>query len=1097
MADIIKVPDFKNIQEFEAWAYKLEDKKIQSWTTKDWLQMYEKLDKIPTPRTEAEHELLKDALIKLNRNYRLEEADFKTMQEIGKKIGQNLAKQNMDFDLASVNIDNSLMEGAREQFAQAADKAVYETSQYAKAKNTPLGDYNRVASEISISEADKVDYIGVAREVNEYSSEISLSNTVKKDVFGSTAIHESVHAQLQTLRTGQQEALTKLGLKPEEGFSDDFYKLLQYNDKYYVENTTDSRIYSDLEIKLQEGTITQQEFEKLKKAEILKGSAKQPLETQAQIIGLTAEHYYRQETGQLSERAARAVTDVMGKPQLAQYNKKGEINLSYRVENKEAFDKKLSSLVKGKAGNIATVYDEKRKIYTLTVSSKTTEQEFEKIINSVTSKEMTTVYDGIDINNMGKARPDLDNHIMTPAEQRKNLAFYARAAKEHVGWEGFSEENKRLFQEKIVETYKSISGDCKQAEFMERVAEQTAPFIEDRHFTLATGSKTYLGGISEKSSVGRNIANYSSEEMANLNLNLLDEKVRVNQQGTKEVMWRICTTKVNGEDMLIVSIPQLPNSGDYNASKEFIETFDKIYFDHKEKWDKGRIILDVRGNLGGEDKPIDHMAKRLYGNSVNTYKRCEIKDTEISNAFLHRHGAYKPNNLQRDGINPEDIVQRKHFSGENKVLFDETGTFYPYNAEKGYHGRIDVLLDRKVSSSAESAYTSFYHHPMVRFIGEHTAGMQQFTQGSFAMPCGYMMRVGVTKLDYWDKEGENIEIKGHKPDIECKGTDAFSVALEKGRDEARVMGIRQSNEPRKGKPVFVEYDPKAPTDPRKAYYARYLEPALAKVETKNKTTVELEHMATKEAQSAEKTVTKTALRAQAKSTVKQVGNAATNVVKATGNMALKANAKFDAAVDKVIDKGTKKLNNSTVGKAYQKAATKVADSKTGKAVAQKTAKVTQKVVQKVAANSAGKAVGKVVTKTAASAVGKSVLKKIPLVSAGAGAYFAYKRLKDGELKAAGCELLSGIAGCFPGVGTAASVAIDVGLATNDIHNVVKESKNQTAQTTPKVQTQPQKKVAPKDLSKQIAQRAETKKKTTQKTTVTSNQVVQAKQNSRA
>ncbi|MBO5039317.1 MAG: hypothetical protein J6C85_07700, partial [Alphaproteobacteria bacterium] len=42
-----------------------------------------------------------------------------------------------------------------------------------------------------------------------------------------------------------------------------------------------------------------------------------------------------------------------------------------------------------------------------------------------------------------------------------------------------------------------------------------------------------------------------------------------------------------------------------------------------------------------------------------------------------------------------------------------------------------------------------------------------------------------------------------------------------------------------------------------------------------------------------------------------------------------ANAKFDKAVDKVIEKGAKKLNNSKVGKAYDKAASKVGNTKAG------------------------------------------------------------------------------------------------------------------------------------------------------------------------
>ena len=287
------------------------------------------------------------------------------------------------------------------------------------------------------------------------------------------------------------------------------------------------------------------------------------------------------------------------------------------------------------------------------------------------------------------------------------------------------------------------------------------------------------------------------------------------------------------EDLLVVSIPNLGFKNDYDSWKGFIETFDRAYFENKDKWDNGRVILDVRGNRGGEDKPIDHIAKRLYGNMLNTYKRCEIKDTVLSDYFLHKHGAYKPQNYERTGLSADDLVQRSHFSGENKTLFDETGVYYPFSEEKGYHGKIDVLLDREVGSSAESAYTSFYHHPNTRYIGENTAGMQQYTQGTFPAPWGGNMRVAVTKLTYWDKEGENIEVIGHKPDINCSGQDAFSVALTADVDTGRVKGFRAKNETPSEKQVFAQYDPEAATDPRKAYYAKYLDPAIAKIEQDN------------------------------------------------------------------------------------------------------------------------------------------------------------------------------------------------------------------------------------------------------------------------
>lgn len=86
-----------------------------------------------------------------------------------------------------------------------------------------------------------------------------------------------------------------------------------------------------------------------------------------------------------------------------------------------------------------------------------------------------------------------------------------------------------------------------------------------------------------------------------------------------------------------------------------------------------------------------------------------------------------------------------------------------------------------------------------------------------------------------------------------------------------------------------------------------------------------------------------------------------------------------------------------------------------------------------------KATGKIASK----AVGKSLLKKIPVVSAAAGVYFAYGRLKEGDWKGACGEVTSGALGCFPGLGTAASVAVDATLAGRDIYNASAADKKET------------------------------------------------------
>ena len=87
-----------------------------------------------------------------------------------------------------------------------------------------------------------------------------------------------------------------------------------------------------------------------------------------------------------------------------------------------------------------------------------------------------------------------------------------------------------------------------------------------------------------------------------------------------------------------------------------------------------------------------------------------------------------------------------------------------------------------------------------------------------------------------------------------------------------------------------------------------------------------------------------------------------------------------------------------------------------------------KVAAKVGLGGLAKSVGKVGMK----ALGKSALKKIPVVGALAGIAFGIGRALDGDWLGALGEVGSGLASTIPGIGTAASVAIDAGLAARDM-----------------------------------------------------------------
>jgi TP901 family phage tail tape measure protein len=92
----------------------------------------------------------------------------------------------------------------------------------------------------------------------------------------------------------------------------------------------------------------------------------------------------------------------------------------------------------------------------------------------------------------------------------------------------------------------------------------------------------------------------------------------------------------------------------------------------------------------------------------------------------------------------------------------------------------------------------------------------------------------------------------------------------------------------------------------------------------------------------------------------------------------------------------------------------------------------------------GKLLGKGAGKSILKAGGKSLLKKIPGIGLIAGLGFGISRAMDGDWLGAAGEVASGAASMIPVVGTAASIALDAGLAARDIANE-SEAENKEAQ----------------------------------------------------
>ncbi len=192
------------------------------------------------------------------------------------------------------------------------------------------------------------------------------------------------------------------------------------------------------------------------------------------------------------------------------------------------------------------------------------------------------------------------------------------------------------------------------------------------------------------------------------------------------------------------------------------------------------------------------------------------------------------------------------------------------------------------------------------------------------------------------------------------------------------------------------------------------------------------------------------------------------------NKKAKKDSKRQKKADNIKNQVSERVNK--FDNAVDKAANTPNARQTGKALEKKGGKALRKAAGKGVEKAAGKAAAKTTAKIAGKATLKSILKKIPVVSLAAGCFFGYQRLKEGDWKGALGEVASGTLGCFPGIGTAASVAVDAGLAMRDIHQAT-----HPVQATAQADGRKIPAVVPQELRAEINQRGIPQKQRSQHT----------------
>ncbi len=381
--NMVTIPKFSSSQEFSTFAHSISSETVQAWSTKNWLEMFENLadyvDNNPEfdkefrsyieegvrngtfTRKEAAEHLANpkskrlyfasngencEALGLLYRNFHFEEADFNAIRAAATKAGTDLAYSgSVDASKLAISVEKRggyfsdlipqphSMANTIRHTGELVDNTVFNGSSYVE-----LVDSKDVLSEIRISNT-----AGGSASQGTANSTISYGTTYgrRQDAL-MVMFHESAHAHLQNATPWQQNLFSSDGIKPLEGLSDDFCRLMQFNNDFYIDPTEFPSFKKNQELldNAFNHHLPHAEISRLSREQdiLIDYYRRQPIEKFSNLYGAEAERSFRQISGQFSERAAlnisNQLTYVLGKPSNVSHTENGVL-LSYKPNSNE------------------------------------------------------------------------------------------------------------------------------------------------------------------------------------------------------------------------------------------------------------------------------------------------------------------------------------------------------------------------------------------------------------------------------------------------------------------------------------------------------------------------------------------------------------------------------------------------------------------------------------------------------------------------------------------------------------------------------------------------------------------------------------------
>ena len=209
-----------------------------------------------------------------------------------------------------------------------------------------------------------------------------------------------------------------------------------------------------------------------------------------------------------------------------------------------------------------------------------------------------------------------------------------------------------------------------------------------------------------------------------------------------------------------------------------------------EAMDKAKaIIIDLRGNGGGDDSIGFELAEKLAGQKIETPIAPDVRRNTPEALIIWDNylNVLKKNSNNENMRKQLDIYIKENAETMEKALVGQIDEFttkpiedtgWKYDKTKGYQGPIYILQDKECGSSCESSIDFFEYFPNVTKVGFNTVGMIHFGNiGIVILPNSSIQINMPTKANKY-KDGRFIEFAGIKPDILLKdGQDAYEYVV--------------------------------------------------------------------------------------------------------------------------------------------------------------------------------------------------------------------------------------------------------------------------------------------------------------------------------